>query len=239
MGCCNFKRALAIAGPVGSGCGCVGCMGGTAGGVVSWIYLVWPAMISGGLGITGRILITLLGPGEAFLVAWMASGILGLGAIGCGIGALFGCGGGGEKFDFSLGEETAHRTHAQKLDEASQEIKLALEHLKQKLKDGPLDDHTITAEVNTISESLISRNLIKAEERTGFETVVKKIVTNHLTAAEIAVLEERATQGNSHAPSTPLPLPPQRKLSVGSSIFQQPREMQVSSDESISPMQRM
>jgi len=89
----RFDNVVETAGPCGALCGCCGCLGGTAAGIVTWIYLIWPAMgANDALKGLGQYLITLLGPGEAYVGAWLVAGTISLALVGCCVGAVVGLG---------------------------------------------------------------------------------------------------------------------------------------------------
>jgi polyhydroxyalkanoate synthesis regulator phasin len=186
-----------------TGCACIGCMGGTAAGVVTWIYLIWPAMgANSALNGLGQYLITLLGPGEAYVAAWLIGGTVGLALLGCCVGAVTGCGMHNthdltpDDIEMGLGNKTT----IERLGKASQEITAALANLKQKAADGSMDENTTQAEVSKISMSLVSKGLIKPEEAENFEAGVKKVISNDLTQAEIKKLNAQVEQTRVNSP---------------------------------------
>ena len=201
MACCNVDKMMEKAGPVGACCACVGCMGGTAAGVVTWIYLVWPAMASGGVDFTGRILITILAIGEGYVGAWLVVGAIALGLLGCCLGMALGCGPGSSNDltpdDLELGlpaQELPSRANVDALTRASREITEALSSLKHKAAQGSLDADTTAAEVGKISAMVVKKGLIKPEEQASFEQSTIKIVSNQLTEAEVNALDANVEQ---------------------------------------------
>lgn len=189
-------NVIGVGGACGGGCaavcGCLGCTGGVAGGILTWAYLIWPAMEANpDLTGIGKWLITFLGPGESYVSLWAGVGACALGAIGFCLGACIGSCFGAAASDNTPGH--MHKNDAL-MEQAAKDLLASLQELQTSKTEGQLELQVVEKKAAEVTQSLIEKGIIQPDEAKTFESNLIRVLLKQVTPNERTAMDNNVKQ---------------------------------------------